>query len=203
MKIRLHCDGCIHKIEKIVLKAKGVESVNIEGGGKDLVTVKGTVEANELVPYLREKLKRNVEVVVVPPKKDDEKKENKQGGGGGEKKEGGGDKKEVESGTTKVEVNKMEHYGYGYAQQPPMYWHGGYAPGESSSGAGGGGGGYAVEGQGGYWNDGGYNGNSNYYQQQQQGGYMVEQPPPYYLHQQHPLPPQMFSDENPNACSVM
>ena len=66
----------------------GVESVNIEGG-KDLVSVKGTMDVKEIVPYLNDKLKRNVEVV--PPKKEggDNKKENKEGGGGDSKKEGG------------------------------------------------------------------------------------------------------------------
>ncbi|PNX64196.1 heavy metal transport/detoxification domain-containing protein, partial [Trifolium pratense] len=113
-----------------------VESVNTDGG-KDLVTVKGTIEAKEIVPYLTEKLKRTVEVV--QPKKEDgknkEKDEGKQkskenqggGGGGGDKKEGG----KIEDVATKVEVNKMEHHGYGH--QPPMYWYDGYEPGQSSN----------------------------------------------------------------------
>lgn len=173
--------------------------MNIEGE-KDLVTVKGTMEVKEMVPYLNEKLKRNVEVV--PPKKEDDKKDkeggekkgNKQGGSGGDKKEGGGGdgaKKAEEGGANAVEVNKMEH-GYGYPP-PPMYW---YDPGQSSTS-------YAVEvnPQGtGYPNQGypyGYGEHHGYENQ----GYPVE-PPPYYLHPHYP-PPQMFSDENPNACSIM
>ncbi|XP_027931310.1 heavy metal-associated isoprenylated plant protein 6-like [Vigna unguiculata] len=208
LKIRLHCDGCIQKIRKIILKIKGVESVNIEGG-KDLVTVNGTMEVKELVAYLNEKLKRNVEVV--PPKKEGEKKEGKneekekekekekgkkKEGGGGIKKDGG----EKEEGAPKVEVNKMEHYGYAYPP-PPMYWYDGYAPGQSSTS--GGGGGYTVGVHSGY--DGNY---GNYHEQYHNGygnqGYMVQQPPPppFYLNPYHP-PPQMFSDENPNACFVM
>ena len=56
--------------------------MNIEGG-KDLVSVKGTMDVKEIVPYLNEKLKRNVEVV--PPKKEggDKKENNKKEGGGG------------------------------------------------------------------------------------------------------------------------
>ncbi|KAK7337094.1 hypothetical protein VNO77_17653 [Canavalia gladiata] len=195
LKIRLHCDGCIHKIRKIILKTKGVDSVNIEGG-KDLVTVKGTMEVKEMVPYLKEKLKRNVEVV--PPKKDDDKKEknekneNKEGSGG-DKKEG--DKKE--GAAPKVEVNKMEHYGYAYPP-PPMYWYDGYAPGQTSSSSSS----YAVEVPPGYSNHQGYNNNYvDYPQGYVNHGNMV-QLPPYYLHAHHP-PPHMFSDENPNACSVM
>ncbi|XP_061345764.1 heavy metal-associated isoprenylated plant protein 3-like [Gastrolobium bilobum] len=202
LKIRLHCEGCVQKIRKIILKAKGVESVKIEEE-KDLVTVKGTMEEKEMVPYLKEKLKRNVEVV--PPKKDGgggvEKKENKKEGGGGD----GGKKEEV--GATKVEVNKMEHYGYGYP--PPTYYYHGYAPGESSTSRS-----YAVEDvhQGHNWNQGYHympqNHEYNSYMPQNHGyvdvnqGYMVE-PPPFSMHHHHAPPPQMFSDENPNACSVM
>ncbi|CAL5194064.1 unnamed protein product [Lathyrus oleraceus] len=206
LKIRLHCDSCIQKIEKIILKIKGVESVNIDGG-KDLVTIKGTIDAKEIVPYLTEKLKRDVEVI--QPKKEEDNKKNKEKDGGKEKKEeDGGEKKE--GGKAKVEVNKMEHYGHG--QQPPMYWYDGYEPGQSSSNR--------MEVQQGhnynYANQGGYNYNYNYmnqnhhqqgydysYGNQGQGGYTVEpQQPPFYLHPNHP-PPQMFSDENPNACSMM
>ncbi|XP_020212808.1 heavy metal-associated isoprenylated plant protein 6 isoform X2 [Cajanus cajan] len=190
LKIRLHCDGCIQKIRKIILRNKGVESVNVEGE-KDLVTVKGTMDVKEMVPYLNDKLKRNVEVVPAKKEKEKEKEEKKN-----EKKEGGGDKKKEESeGAAKVEVNKMEHYGYAYPP-PPMYWYDGYAPGESSSSRS-----YAVEVQPGY--DG--SNNHNYYGNYQHGytnqGYMAP-PPPFYLNPHHP-PPQMFSDENPNACSLM
>jgi hypothetical protein len=191
------------------------------------VTVKGAIDTKEIVSYLTEKFKRTVEVV--QPKKEDgknkEKDEGKQKskenqGGGGDKKEGG----KIEEVATKVEVNKMEHYGYGHQQ--PMYWYDGYEPGQSSN--------HAVEVQQGYSNQQGYYGNhvnqqgynSNYnynnhaneqgygYNEHEQGygynhvnrgegGYMVEpQQPPFYMHPNNP-PPQMFSDENPNACSLM
>ena len=129
---------------------------------KELVTVKGTMDVKTLAPYLKDKLKRNVDVV--PPKKDDggDKKEKGGGGGkkekgggdgdgekknkdnnkdGGEKKEGGGKKQEAAG--KLMEVNKMEYYGVG-----------GHFP---------------------------YHG--------------------YQLEMVHA--PQIFSDENPNACSIM
>ncbi|KAJ7976920.1 Heavy metal-associated isoprenylated plant protein [Quillaja saponaria] len=197
MKIRLHCDGCISKIRKIIQKIKGVESVNLDGA-KDLVTVKGTMDGKELVEYLKEKLKRSVEVV--PPKKaedkkdkDGEKKENKEGGG--EKKKeadgkpaaavGDGGKKE-EGGGAKVEVNKLEHYGYA----PPTYYYDGHVADQASTS-------YAMEYHPGYANQGYVNQgyvNPGYVNQ----GYPVEHP--FYM---RPQPPQIFSDENPNACSVM
>ncbi|PKI65120.1 hypothetical protein CRG98_014434 [Punica granatum] len=49
LKIRLHCDGCIQNIRKLILKIKGVDSVNIEAA-KELVAVTGTMDVKELAP---------------------------------------------------------------------------------------------------------------------------------------------------------
>ncbi|XP_039066107.1 heavy metal-associated isoprenylated plant protein 5-like isoform X2 [Hibiscus syriacus] len=188
LKIRTHCDGCIHKIRKIILKVDGVQSVVVDGA-KDLVTVKGTMDVKDLVPFLKQKLRRNVDVV--PPKKDDagekkdaagEKKEKPKEAaeGGGEKKEGGGGEKKEDGGgggETKMEVSKMEYHGYGYPHQP-MYWSDGNVYGGGSS--------YAVE---------------EYQIHHQDYGYVNKG---YMMDPRHPLhAPQMFSDENPNACFVM
>lgn len=141
--------------------------------------MKGTMDPNSLPQYLKDKLKRGVELV--PQKKESggggggggDKKE-KGGDGGGEKKDkggdnkgkdGGGEKKEVgkkeeggdqmqaAAGPAVMEANKMEYYGGGY----------GYGYGGNAYGYGGG--------------------------------------APYRMDMVHA--PQMFSDENPNACSVM
>ncbi|XP_059667598.1 heavy metal-associated isoprenylated plant protein 3-like [Cornus florida] len=187
LKIRLHCEGCTHKIRKTISKMEEVDSVTIDDQ-KDLVTVKGTMDAKELASYLREKLKRNVEVV--PPKKEGGGGEKKEGSGGDKKeKGGGGDKKEGEvkaggdgkrNDETKLEMNKMEYYG-GY--NPYSY----YSVPSSSQG-------YANEGYGQVipFNEGYVN-----------PGYAMEysHAPPYLPPHLHA--PQMFSDENPNACSVM
>lgn len=213
LKIRTHCDGCIHKIRKIILKVGGVQSVNVDGG-KDLVTVKGTMDVEDLVPYLKEKLKRNVDVV--PPKKEDV-GEKKDGGGkndaGGDNKEkskeaaapaaaSGGEKKE--GGEAKVEVNKMEYHGSAYPQQP-MYWSDGHVYGGGSS--------YVVEGYQNHPHDNGYGYPNQGYTNMNQGYMNMNQgytlPPPGYVNQgymmdpRHIYAPQMFSDENPNACSIM
>ena len=186
LKIRLHCEGCISKIKKIIYKTKGVDNVTIDGG-KDLVTVKGTMDVKELVPYLKVKLKRNVEVV--PAKKDDgEKKENKDADKGGDKKakeaapatDKGGEKKEKEAAAAgggdggKVEVHKMEYYGYPYPPAP-SYWYDNHVYGQS----------YPMENQ-----------HQVVYVNQGYPPQMHHAPPMYHA-------PQMFSDENPNACSVM
>lgn len=172
---------------------------------KDLVTVKGTMDVKDLAPYLKDKLKRAVEVV--PPKKDEEKKDKAGGGeggdkkeskaapadGGGEKKEkageakGDGGKKEEAGGGAKVEVNKMEHYGY----PTPTHWFDGVY-GQN----------HVVESYNNHYYD------NNQYNQNQQGYYAMNQPgmggnQGYVLDHHLPHAPQMFSDENPNACSVM
>ncbi|CAL0309894.1 unnamed protein product [Lupinus luteus] len=197
LKTRLHCDGCIQKIRKIILNFKGAESLNIDGG-RDLITVQGTMNVKDLLPYLSEKLKRNIEVI--PPKKEKDKdkdtegekkvKKNKDIIGDNNKQNG-----KKEEGAVKVEVNKMEHhgyrYGYGYPSAPIYeYPYGGESSASTS---------FAREVQ-----PSGYDGNYHVdqgYNQQQHYGY-VEQPS-LYMHTQNYPPPQMFSDENPNACSMM
>lgn len=201
----------------------GVDKVEIDAP-KDLVTVKGTMDVKQLAPYLREKLKRSVDVVPPPPKKDEGggNKPKEGGGGGGDKKEkegggdkkekeggggaGGGDKKEKEGGGggPKTEASKMEYNGYPYP--PPTFWpYDGHAYAQN----------YPVQAA--------YNHsypmqvayNQNYPMEAHQGyvnqeyvnqGHVTEG----YVHQGYTVPPthlmhapQMFSDENPNACSVM
>ncbi|CAA7042137.1 unnamed protein product [Microthlaspi erraticum] len=144
LKIRLHCEGCMQKMKKIILKIKGVETVAIDGA-KDLVTVKGTMDVKELVPLLSKKLKRTVEPLV-PAKKDDgadekkkaesappaEKKESpvagvseakKEGSDAGEKKKEAGDGGEKKKDAEDVGEKKKE-----------------VGDGEKKEGAGGGGG---------------------------------------------------------------
>ncbi|KFK29847.1 hypothetical protein AALP_AA7G186500 [Arabis alpina] len=234
LKIRLHCEGCIQKIKKIIMKIKGVETVAIDGA-KDLVTVKGTMDVKELVPLLTKKLKRTVEPIL-PAKKDDgaaEKKKTeaapppaakkevpavvvtepkkeggdtggekkKEAGDGGEKKKEAGDggekKKEVKDGEKKegggggggapvAMVNKMDHYGYSAYPTVPMYWQEGHVYGQSYPM---GGQGYPMEGQ--SYLGSGYNYASESYVPYSQPNMTV------------PPAPGMFSDENPNGCSVM
>ncbi|XP_027343989.1 heavy metal-associated isoprenylated plant protein 3 [Abrus precatorius] len=170
LKVSLHCQGCIERIRKTVLKTKGVRDMAIDKE-KETVTVKGTMDVKALVANLTERLRRKVEVV--PPKKEKEKEKEKEsvkesaapdkGGNAGakKKKKGGGDNDKDEEGggdgQGKMEQSKVEGsapaYGYGF----------GY----------------------GY----GY------------GGGDVYNYGPVYMGQLHA--PQMFSDENPNACSLM
>ncbi|KAG5582540.1 hypothetical protein H5410_053167 [Solanum commersonii] len=199
LKIRVHCDGCAHKIKRVIKKIKGVKEVNIESE-KDLATVKGTMDIKKLTPYLIEKLKQNVEVV--PSKKDNggdekkakegdnDKKEKESGGGkGGDKKEKGDiEKKDGESKVASSGgevVNKMEYYGYNantfYAM--PMQHHG-----------------YMNQDYGATTYDHGYGHTGYVVEYGHQPQYVPPPPPPTYLNAHAP---QMFSDENPNGCFIM
>ncbi|KAM7469904.1 hypothetical protein LguiA_008087 [Lonicera macranthoides] len=138
LKIRLHCEECISKINRIVSKINGVEKVMLDPR-KDLVLVTGRVDAKELVLYLKEKLKRRV-YVISSTKNDDKGGENKEKEGekGGDKKDKDsiGDKKEEESGGGKEE-KKMEYYGYNpNTYTIPMYYQSDKKEKESSGGGG-------------------------------------------------------------------
>ncbi|KAL1196635.1 Heavy metal-associated isoprenylated plant protein 6 [Cardamine amara subsp. amara] len=216
LKTKLHCEGCEHKIKRIVNKIKGVNSVTIDSA-KDLVIVTGIIDVKQLTPYLNEKLKRTVEVV--PAKKDDgalvaaapaggEKKD--KGVAAGEKKDGGGEKKKEVAvsggggdGGATVDVKKSEYNGYGYPPQPMYYYPPGQMYGQH----------YMMQGQSSqsyvqepYTNQGYVQ--ESYTNQGYGQGYGQEAPP--YMNQQgyvdpyaHMRAPEMFSDENPNGCSVM
>lgn len=224
LKIRLHCDGCAYRIRQRIGKIKGVKDVVLEANAKDEVEVTGTMDIPNMVSYLKEKLNRDVEAVALPVRKD--------GGGGGSEGEGEGkdDKKHSGGGKDKVVAgaagdDRMDKgkgieasaagpstaaaaaymsapagastyhvappHGYvAYEQAPPPasyypYPYYGYGSGDAMGHA-----------------------NPSYYQPQPQAQPDGNQQPqvayPPYPYQFDMAPaPQLFSDENPNACSVM
>ncbi|KAK4408986.1 Heavy metal-associated isoprenylated plant protein 3 [Sesamum angolense] len=76
LKVHLHCEGCIQKIQKAVTKSKGYQEMKIDRQ-KELVTVTGAMDMKALAEVLKKHLKKEVEIL--PTKKEVEKKEN--GGG--------------------------------------------------------------------------------------------------------------------------
>ncbi|XP_041996798.1 heavy metal-associated isoprenylated plant protein 7-like [Salvia splendens] len=180
--VYMHCEACAQELKKRILRMKGVESVEPDMKSSQ-VTVKGVLDAEKLTDYVHKRTGKHATVVKVEPeaKKEEEKKEEKKPEEAEKegKKEEGGEKEKKEEG-------------------------GGEAAAKTEAAP-------AVEGeetkvvelkknemQMQYY----YNPNDYYYynyeqQQAPQQRYMQE----YQL--EYP-PPQMFSDENPNAaCSVM
>ncbi|KAF8720378.1 hypothetical protein HU200_023880 [Digitaria exilis] len=220
LKIRLHCEGCADRIRRRIYKIKGVKDVVMDSNGKDEVKVTGTMDIPALVSYLKEKLNRDVEAVA-PAKKDagGEDKDTKKDKGGDKNKgaaaPGGGDDtkgKGIEvtsagpstaaaaafmaapAGPSTYHVAPPQGY-MAYQQGPPPPSASYYTPYPYYGGNG----------------DGiGHHANPTYYHDPYQhqlpdGG--QHQPttayPPYPYRFDMAPAPQLFSDENPNACSVM
>ncbi|KAL6648781.1 hypothetical protein ACP70R_013005 [Stipagrostis hirtigluma subsp. patula] len=220
LKIRLHCDGCADRIRRRIYKIKGVKDVVLDGNAKDEVKVTGTMDVPAMLTYLTEKLNRPVEAVA-PGKKDG-------GGGNGKdaKKDKGGDGKDDKKnkdavaggGETKDKGIVIEEAGPSraaaaafmapapaeastYHVTPPPYGYVAYPPGPAPTG-------YAYP----YYANADGMGHANpsaatYYHQVQHhypDASQHQQPyPPYPYRFDMAPPPQMFSDENPNSCSVM
>ncbi|KAK4793357.1 hypothetical protein SAY86_023792 [Trapa natans] len=198
LKIKLHCEGCMNKIKKVISKINGVQSVTMDAA-KDLVTIKGTMDMKDLTPYLQEKFKRTVEVVT--PKKDATKE--KSGGGGDKKKADDGGKAKGEDDSKKnkavdidppstsppkMEISRMEYHGTYSTPPPPMYWYGQPIHGEPPYG---------------HYMPVPY----QYHEGQTSQGYYPPVPygeSSYSMDPRVAAPHSMFSDEDPNAaCSIM
>ncbi|GMI81884.1 HEAVY METAL ASSOCIATED PROTEIN 53, EAVY METAL-ASSOCIATED ISOPRENYLATED PLANT PROTEIN3 [Hibiscus trionum] len=191
VQLKCQCQGCILKIRRIVFEAKGVHELKVDTQ-KELVTVKGTMDVKALAEALKDKLKKNVEIVPPPKKEKESNKDggndggNSGGGGGGKKnKKGGNGGNDANSnaatdggggGKNKTEGNRMgfmaqPEYGYGYTPCYPGYGQPGY----------------------------GY-----YYGHPLPHGYGHCYPGygpnyPVFVHPPH----QMFNDENANACAIL
>ncbi|CAA7400561.1 unnamed protein product [Spirodela intermedia] len=178
LKVHMHCEACLQEIKKRILKMKGVQSVDPDLKSSQ-VTVKGIFEPQKLVEYIYKRTGKHAAIVKTEPA--DKKPEDK---AGDEKKADGGGEGEKE---------KKD---------------GGGGEGEKKEGGGGG------EGE---KKEGGGEG-------QKEGaaavdeaaaavvaaaaklGELTKNPFLYYYPKyqvEYAYPPQIFSDENPNACSVM
>ncbi|XWS74344.1 hypothetical protein CRYUN_Cryun02cG0206700 [Craigia yunnanensis] len=184
VQLKCQCQGCIVKIRKIVSETKGVHDLKVDKL-KELVTVKGTMDVKALAEALKDKLKKNVEIVPPKKEKDGNNESGENGGGGGGKKknkgdngcgDGGNEANAVVVGGGKTEGNRLEFIvqpQFGYMPGYPGYGHLGYGYGYGHPQSHRHGHGHAYP------------------------GYV-----PGYPMSVHP-PHQMFNDENPNACAIL
>ncbi|KAL4336144.1 hypothetical protein GQ457_07G033800 [Hibiscus cannabinus] len=217
VQLKCQCQGCILKIHRIVSETKGVHELKVDTQ-KELVTVKGTMDVKALAEALKDKLKKNVEIV--PPKKEKD-SSNKEGG-----KAGGGNDGGITGGGGGAGGGKKKNKGGNGGVDG-----GNDADANAATADGGGGGGGAGAGKNkkegnrmesmvqpdyGYGYTPGYPGYMPSYPGygQQGNGYCYGHPHPHGYGHWYPgyvsnypvfvhAPHQMFNDENPNACAIL
>lgn len=200
LKVYMHCEACAQEIKKRIQRMKGVESVEPDLKGSQ-VMVKGVFEPPKLVEYVYKRTGKQAAIVKVEPEK---KKEEKEKDGKEEKKvEEQGDKEKKGDGDEKKDKKEGEE--------------------EAKAGAG-------AAGEGAEGGGGGEEATKTVEVKKAELNYMFPNYmfPPRYAVEAYPIPaytppypvyappvyvpppppypayaPQMFSDENPNACSVM
>ncbi|KAG2565781.1 heavy metal-associated isoprenylated plant protein 7-like [Panicum virgatum] len=207
LKVHMHCEACAEELRKRILKMKGVQSAEPDLKASE-VTVKGVFEEAKLAEYVYKRTGKHAAIIksepVTPPesagddkkakeekkaeggseeKKDDSKEEKKDGKeGGGEKEEKKEKEKEKEGGDAaagdeKDKADKEKDAAAIAAANLYMHYPRFAFPG-------------------------GY-----YPPPLPPPGYVYQPaypPPPVYAPPYHQaMAPQIFSDENPNACSIV
>ncbi|KAL2584906.1 hypothetical protein AAZV13_14G155800 [Glycine max] len=181
LNVNMHCEACAEQLKRKILQMRGVQTTMTEfSTGKVLVT--GTMDANKLVDYVYRRTKKQAKIVPQPEPEPEKKEESKEA------------EKPAEE-ENKPEEKKEE-------EKPPE------EPKKEEGGEGGEGGGENKEEKGGEEgkeeakkednvvvvanniDDEGLKRMMYYYQY-----------PPLYVIERIP-PPQLFSDENPNACCI-
>ncbi|KAF8005833.1 hypothetical protein BT93_K0192 [Corymbia citriodora subsp. variegata] len=183
--VHMHCEACAQAIKKRILRMKGVESAEPDLKSSQ-VTVKGVFEAPKLAEYVHKRTGKHVSIVKQEPEKKEEEKpkdakeEKKAEGGGeeGEKKSEGESKEKKEGDAAAADEPKAEAAEENKVVEMKYF----YYPEFHSA---------------------------HRYFPMDLYAPPPQPPPPYNFNQPlvaapyNPYPPQIFSDENPNACSVM
>ncbi|XP_062115908.1 heavy metal-associated isoprenylated plant protein 7-like [Humulus lupulus] len=187
LKVYMHCEACAQEIKKRILRMKGVESAEPDLKSSQ-VTVKGALDPSKLVEYVHKRTGKHAVIVKQDPDKKESKEEKKAEEGGGDKDKKGGDEAAApapaEAGKEdKKEKKEGENEGGGGDKGAVVV--------EENS---------VVELK--------KNEFSYYYPQPRYGMEMYAYNTTVTANTYNPnaynaYPPQIFSDENPNACSVM
>lgn len=177
LNVNMHCEACAEQLKKKILRMRGVRSAETEAStGK--VTVTGTMDGNKLVDYVYRRTKKQAKIVPQPepePKKPVEETKPDEAKPVEEPKPE--DKKDDDGAAP-----EKKDGGLGDAEKPPE---------EEKKEEGGGGGEEEMIVPIGEHDDE-HTINKMMYYYQYQPLYVIERIPP----------PQLFSDENPNACCI-
>ncbi|XP_057980563.1 heavy metal-associated isoprenylated plant protein 4 [Malania oleifera] len=71
IKVHLHCEKCGHDLEKKLIKNKGVYNVNIDVQAQILI-VEGTIEPEKLLGYIQKKVHKHAEIITPRPEQEKE-----------------------------------------------------------------------------------------------------------------------------------
>lgn len=203
LNVNMHCEACAEQLKKKILKMRGVQTAETEfSTGK--VKVTGTMDANKLVDYLYRRTKKQARIVPQPepetPPEEPKPEPEPEKPAEEPKPEEGSNNNPAEApmeGPPAGDNNEQNP-----PQEPPKEGEGGgentEKPPETPAEGGGGGDG------------GGIQINNNNVEEESMNKRMMYNNyyPPHQYYQQ-PLyyieripPPQLFSDENPNACCI-
>ncbi|KAK9120138.1 hypothetical protein Scep_018231 [Stephania cephalantha] len=179
VRVHMHCDACAQKIQKCILKMEGVESASVDMKSSE-ATVKGGFEASKLVEYLYKKTGKHAAIV----KTEAEEKKNKE-----EKVENEEEKTKSEVEQKQEEKKKKKSSNEQEEELLAKGEEGAKTEKEETK--------VVAE---------VLKAHELYHHPIQYLNQFNADPPyhhPIQFNTEYVYPPQMFSDENPNACSVM
>lgn len=173
LRVHMHCEACAQEIKKRILRMKGVDAVEADLKGSQ-VSVTGVFDPPKLVDYVYKRTGKHAMIVKTDPEKKEKEAEAKETKEEKPNEESGKEKKSDDGGESKESKESNK---------------------ESEGGGGGGGDGEAkaaVE----------VAPEETIVVELKENEYFQQYPQRYTM-EMYAYPPQIFSDENPNACSVM
>lgn len=179
--VYMHCEACAQEIKKRIQRMKGVESAEPDLKSSQ-VTVKGVFEPEKLTDYVYKRTGKHAMIVKVEPEKKEEKKEEEKATEAKEEKKPEEAEKEAKKGEEAGKENKEG------GDAAAAATGGGEQPVKPESEA------AAAE-------DPKLELKKNEFYYYYPQNYQVH--PQRFVQEYYAYPPQIFSDENPNACSVM
>ncbi|RDX58555.1 Heavy metal-associated isoprenylated plant protein 4, partial [Mucuna pruriens] len=172
VKVHMHCDKCEADLKSRLIKHKGIFDVKTDKKAQS-VTVEGTIEVEKLMLFLRKRVHKNAEIISI-------KEENKKGKEEGKSSENTKEKDNSKSGESTKKKDDNNKSGESTKEKEGKF-------GESTKEKG----------------DGKSNETTKIIETHQ--GHPKEEIKlkdnvPYIIH--YVYAPQLFSDENPNSCSI-
>ncbi|TKY68772.1 hypothetical protein E2542_SST05032 [Spatholobus suberectus] len=183
VKVHMHCDKCEADLKSRLIKHKGIFNVKTDQKAQS-VTVEGTIEVEKLMSFLRKKVHKNAEIISIKEVKKEEKKGKEEGKSSETTKEkdhsksGESIKKKDDNKSSESTKEKEGKSGESTKEKEGK-------SGESTTEKG----------------DGKSSETTKIIETRQEHPKEIKDNVPYIIH--YVYAPQLFSDENPNSCSIL